>query len=59
MTRDETLEHLARCAELAARSPPITDLEIQRHRQLVAAEVYRAEALRLEAQPQQQLQLVA
>lgn len=59
MTREETLQWLAICVAAAGRSEPLTELDIQRHHQLVAAEVYRAEARRLEPKPQQQLHLVA
>lgn len=59
MKHDETLAWLSTCARLAARSEPMTDVEVLRHRQLVAAEVYRAEARRLDPQPQQSLKLVA
>lgn len=59
MSRDETIAWLSRCAGMAARSEPITDTEVVRHRQLVAAEMYRAEARRLEPKPQHTLKLVA
>jgi len=59
MSRDETIAWLSRCAFVAARGEPITDIEAQRHRQLVAAEMYRAEARRLDPQPQSTLKLVA
>lgn len=59
MTPEETLQWLAICVAAAGRRTPLTEDDIRQHRQLVAAEMYRAEARRLEPKPQQQLNLAA
>jgi len=55
MTREETIEWLARCIETAARGAPMSNIEKAAHRSRCAAEYARAEARRV--QPKLQLDL--
>ncbi len=52
MTRDETIEWLARCIDAAASSAPMTDIEKAAHRSRCAAEYARAEQRRAAPAPQ-------